>query len=304
MYRVRMHGRGGQGVKTAMRVLGTALFRQGLEVQDAPRYGAERRGAPIFAYLRADTRAIAERGVIDDPGLVIVVDDTLMEVPAAGVQTGLGGSAVLLVATDAEHPSWQRHLALGERVVMLAKGSEPSAHPLTALRCAAAAARLLGCVSRDALGAAIEEELASLGAAPTRAALGPALATFDAMAQHAGKVPPAPPRDVQAWAPPEWIELEREGTCAAAPSIHATATSVLVPTGLWRTHRPVLNPQLCHGCHWVCGGSCPDGVITPAPDSTPKIDLDHCKGCMICVAQCPFHALGAIAEADARGQAS
>ena len=46
MYRIRLHGRGGQGLKTASRLLGTALFLEGFEVQDAPRYGAERRGAP------------------------------------------------------------------------------------------------------------------------------------------------------------------------------------------------------------------------------------------------------------------
>ena len=40
-------------MKTASRILGTALFLEGYEVQDAPRYGAERRGAPIFAYVRA-----------------------------------------------------------------------------------------------------------------------------------------------------------------------------------------------------------------------------------------------------------
>ena len=53
MYRVRFHGRGGQGIKTASRILGTAFFRAGFEVQDAPVYGAERRGAPMFAYVRA-----------------------------------------------------------------------------------------------------------------------------------------------------------------------------------------------------------------------------------------------------------
>ena len=46
MFEIRFHGRGGQGIKMASRVLGTALFRSGFTVQDAPKYGAERRGAP------------------------------------------------------------------------------------------------------------------------------------------------------------------------------------------------------------------------------------------------------------------
>ena len=59
MFRIRFHGRGGQGIKTASRILGSAFFRQGFEVQDAPVYGAERRGAPVFAYVRAAREAMA-----------------------------------------------------------------------------------------------------------------------------------------------------------------------------------------------------------------------------------------------------
>lgn len=64
MYRIRFHGRGGQRVKTASQILGTAFFLEGFEVQNAPRYGAERRGAPIFAYVRAARAPILERGVM------------------------------------------------------------------------------------------------------------------------------------------------------------------------------------------------------------------------------------------------
>jgi Pyruvate/2-oxoacid:ferredoxin oxidoreductase gamma subunit len=45
MLRIRFHGRGGQGMKTASRILGSAAFHAGLVVQDSPVYGAERRGA-------------------------------------------------------------------------------------------------------------------------------------------------------------------------------------------------------------------------------------------------------------------
>ena len=68
---------------TASRVLGTAFFLSGFEVQDAPRYGAERRGAPTFAYVRASRTPIHERGVIRNPDLVVVGDDTLPSVPVA-----------------------------------------------------------------------------------------------------------------------------------------------------------------------------------------------------------------------------
>ena len=35
-------------------------------------------------------------------------------------------------------------------------------------------------------------------------------------------------------------------------------------------------------------------------DGKPVIDYEHCKGCMICVAQCPPHAISAIAETEAQ----
>src|SRR5210317_1029237 len=101
MYRIRFHGRGGQGMKTASRILGTAFFLAGYEVQDAPRYGAERRGAPIFAYVRADKAPINERGIINHPDLVIVADESLVPVPAAGVLAGITENTLMLInSTD------------------------------------------------------------------------------------------------------------------------------------------------------------------------------------------------------------
>ncbi len=104
MYRIRFHGRGGQGMKTASRILGTAFFLEGYEVQDAPRYGAERRGAPIFAFVRADHKPINERGIIPQADLVVVADDTLVPVPAAGVLAGMDGHTVLLINSHLPQP--------------------------------------------------------------------------------------------------------------------------------------------------------------------------------------------------------
>ena len=64
MLRIRFHGRGGQGMKTASRILGAAAFHAGCVVQDAPVYGAERRGAPMAAFTRIAHAPILERGAI------------------------------------------------------------------------------------------------------------------------------------------------------------------------------------------------------------------------------------------------
>jgi pyruvate ferredoxin oxidoreductase gamma subunit len=71
---------------------------------------------------------------------------------------------------------------------------------------------------------------------------------------------------------------------------------VQVRTGLWRTMRPVIDYDLCNRCSWVCSTFCPDSAISVDEDRTPRIDYDHCKGCMICVAVCPPHAIRAVPE--------
>ena len=119
MFRIRFHGRGGQGMKTASRILGTAFFLEGYETQDAPRYGVERRGAPIFAYVRADKHPIQERGIIREPDLIIVADETLVGVPAAGVLGGVTDHAVILIYTNESEQEWRHRLNIQCRIITL-----------------------------------------------------------------------------------------------------------------------------------------------------------------------------------------
>ncbi|MBP2675617.1 MAG: pyruvate ferredoxin oxidoreductase gamma subunit, partial [Deltaproteobacteria bacterium] len=97
-----------------------------------------------------------------------------------------------------------------------------------------------------------------------------------------------------------WVDLPFEDARISAPAIHAGVTSELVKTGLWRTMRPVIDRARCKGCWWVCGTLCPDGVIGVDDAGRPRIDYDHCKGCMVCLSQCPNRAIEAIPERDAR----
>src|SRR3989442_12646008 len=83
MLRIRFHGRGGQGMKTASRILGSAAFQAGFVIQDSPVYGAERGGAPMAAFARIARGPIREGGVIARPGLGLVGDDTLLADPPA-----------------------------------------------------------------------------------------------------------------------------------------------------------------------------------------------------------------------------
>jgi len=159
MYRIRLHGRGGHGMKTASRILGTALFGCGYEVQDAPRYGAERRGAPVFAYVRASRLPIHERGVIDCPDLLVVADDTLLSVAAAAVLAGVRPETIVLLATHEPPALWRERLGVQGRIVVLPIDGDPASLRFLGGTCAAAAARLLGVVPRESVEAAMRDEL-------------------------------------------------------------------------------------------------------------------------------------------------
>ena len=303
MFRIRFHGRGGQGMKTASRILGSAFFLEGYEVQDAPRYGAERRGAPIFAYVRASRQAINERGVIQHPDLVVVADDSLVPVPAAGVLQGLDSHTTLLINSHSDPETWQQRLNLTASILILPAAEEVEDRadlPMAGTACAGAAAGLVGVISRDSLADAIRNELDALDSRALQENITTALHAYDLMAAQAASISEGTETSARGYAHPDWVEMTSETVDRSAPSIHATATSVEVKTGLWRTLRPVIDYDRCKRCWWVCSTFCPDGAIAVDAQQRPVIDYDHCKGCMICVAKCPPHAIETIPEYQAQ----
>jgi pyruvate ferredoxin oxidoreductase gamma subunit len=303
MFRIRFHGRGGQGIKTASQILGSAFFLEGFEVQDAPRYGAERRGAPIFAYVRAGRAPIRERGAITRPDLVVVADETLIPVPAAGVLQGISGHTVLLVNSAEPTEVWKARLNLEGPVLAIpaaAEAKESSDMPYIGAMCAGAAARLTGVIGRARLAQALEQEIGRYGQAALNKNLTQALAAFDAMGAHAGRVAGSAGVAASGYERPEWIDVPFDEARIAAPDIHGEATSELAQTGVWRTLRPVIDYEHCLRCAWVCATFCPDGAIAVAADRSPRIDYEHCKGCMVCVTVCPPHAIAVVSEREAR----
>lgn len=300
MYRIRLHGRGGHGIKTGSRILGSAFFGAGFEVQDAPVYGAERRGAPMLATVRAARAPIRERGAIVRPDLVALADETLLQVAAANVLLGADAHTVFLLHGTGDADLWRARLGLEGPVVVLPAPTETAAAELSGARCAGAAARLTGAISRPQLVAALQDELGPLGPAVVERNLEQALRAFDALAPQAGAVRETAPLSARKFAIPEWIELPLDPARSASPDIYAAATSVEVRTGLWRTLRPEIDAARCNRCAWICSTLCPDSAIRARPDRSPEIDLEHCKGCMICVSVCPPHAIHALPEREAQ----
>lgn len=298
MRAVRFHGRGGQGAKTASRVLGTAAFLEGFVAQDSPIYGAERRGAPVAAFTRIAKEPIRERGLIARPDLVVIADASLINDPAARVQDGIDERTAVFVNSPLTAEQLRTLASLSGRVTTLgltdiALQQLGNRGAISALL-GAVAGRLVG-LGQESICEAIARELADLGlaAAVIERNQAVALQCYDA-------VQPVP---VETGAPQRIAPVQLQVPAYEPPTrgtarISAAANSVLRETGGWRTFRPVLVPDKCNGCS-LCFVYCPEGVISMTKDDRPVIDYDHCKGCQICVHECPTEAL--VAEREQEG---
>jgi pyruvate ferredoxin oxidoreductase gamma subunit len=290
--RIRFHGRGGHGIKTASRILGTAAFVAGYQVQDSPVYGAERRGAAVAAYTRIDREPILERGAIDHPNLIVLGDETLLDDPAAGVLAGQDhASAVFL---NAESPGAAERIARAHGVQARAIGWDVSGRTREVVGKAsalsaglgAAAARLVGLIDEDHLRQAVRQELEALGL--DSEAIGrnlqladevfAALSVVEFAARESHESEPLHP-------------VTYEDLVRGTPSILAAGNADHRETGDWRVERPEIDLDRCTRCG-LCVLRCPDGSIALDDEGYPVIDYDHCKGCMICWQQCPVKAIG------------
>ena len=98
MHEIRWHGRGGQGAVTSAKILADAAFRSGfVGVTSQPSFGAERRGAPITASTRLDDEPIRILSQVTEPDIVVILDDSLIEV--GQVTAGLKPGGMVIVNT-------------------------------------------------------------------------------------------------------------------------------------------------------------------------------------------------------------
>jgi len=113
MVEIRFHGRGGQGTVIASKILADAVSKEDKYVQAFPQFGVERRGAPVFAFIRIDDKPIYIRSKIIAPDHIIVVDPSLID--AIDVTEGLKKGGFILINTGHQPKEFQ-HLGKDFRV--------------------------------------------------------------------------------------------------------------------------------------------------------------------------------------------
>lgn len=290
MIEVRFHGRGGQGAKVASRILGQSGFLCGLYAQDFALFGAERRGAPVVSCTRLSAEIIDQRGYIDKPGLVVVMDHSLLKEARDQVFQGVNGATPMFInGVDPGAAIKELPAASFTFTDLNAIARELMGQPLVSAAAAALAAKCVPAISLQALLDAVQTELAEFGlseklieqnrAAARRAY---ALAPQIALAPVEASPPPAEP----AFELPPELAAPR----FAGPTICHPASALLRATGSWRTERPEIALQKCKRC-FLCYLYCPDAAIDLDAENFPHIDYDHCKGCMICYEECPTDAI-------------
>lgn len=97
MTEIRFHGLGGQGAVTLIRLLAIAGDKSRWHIQAAPFFGAERRGAPVKAFIRFDDKPIYLVSQIYQPDLLVVMSKTLMDL---ALSDGVKENTVILVNDD------------------------------------------------------------------------------------------------------------------------------------------------------------------------------------------------------------
>ncbi len=96
---IRFHGLGGQGAVTLIRLLALAGDKAGWYVQAAPFFGAERRGAPVKAYIRFDDQPIYKVSYIYEPDMLVVMSGTLVDL---AIEEGVKDNTVMLINDSPE----------------------------------------------------------------------------------------------------------------------------------------------------------------------------------------------------------
>ncbi len=92
---IRWHARAGQGAVTAAKLVAETALSQGRYMQAMPEYGPERTGAPLKAFTRVCDEPIEVHNNITNPQIVVVLDDTLLDIEDVTAGIEAGGSVIL-----------------------------------------------------------------------------------------------------------------------------------------------------------------------------------------------------------------
>jgi pyruvate ferredoxin oxidoreductase gamma subunit len=292
MKEIRFHGRGGQGAVTAVELVAQAAIDCDLYAQGFPSFGAERRGAPVMAFLRISDSQIFLRTRIDSPDVVVVLDKTLVDLPE--VTEGLEQGKTMIINDTPENRDQYAQLAGRYRLVLVDASRiamDTIGVPITNTAIIGALLKATDITSPGSLeqpfqrrfGGLAEKNLAAMNAAYEQTVLadGPGSGSVPGQGEELGWDDYLRGEALLSWQDMEiGCDVVRPGSCRE------------FDTGNWRTAgRPVLDAEKCISCG-QCWIYCPEIAFSRSDgEHPPEWDGNYCKGCGICAAICPKKAL-------------
>ena len=95
MIEIRLHGRGGQGLIKASQIIVQSSVEAGGYASFIPFFGVERKGSPVYGFLRLDNKKIRPKTQVYNPDCLVVFDETLLT--EVNVFEGVKDSALLVL---------------------------------------------------------------------------------------------------------------------------------------------------------------------------------------------------------------
>jgi len=100
MYQIKFYGLGGQGAVTAAKLLSAATsLYEGNYAITVPAYGHERRGAPVYANVIADSIPVKQNCFVYEPDIVLIMDDKIPD-KQVNVREGIHDDTILILNTQ------------------------------------------------------------------------------------------------------------------------------------------------------------------------------------------------------------
>ena len=100
MQELRLHGRGGQGLVKASHLVVKTAVETGRYGQFIPFFGVERKGSPVFGFLRLSGEPIRRKTQVYEPDVLVVLDDSLLALPATCAGLKPGGTVIVNSARE------------------------------------------------------------------------------------------------------------------------------------------------------------------------------------------------------------
>ncbi len=162
MIEIRFHGRGGQGAVVASKILADAAAREDKDVQAFPFFGVERRGAPVTAFTKIDTKPIRNKAQIYEPDFVVVLDVSLLDL--VDVAKGLKDGGWILFNTHKKPEEFRERFGkakiatVNATEIAVRNGLGSKTSPIVNTSILGALVRISGAVSLDTLVKSVLEK--------------------------------------------------------------------------------------------------------------------------------------------------